>query len=403
MTETIPDTEAGSGPFDLHDPTLAVDPFARYRAMQAQCPVHWSDAHNGYWVLVGYDAVHQAARDDGTFLSGPGVTIPRAPTRAVLPLESDAPLTQKYRAILQHRFTPAAVATHGPAIRERADRLVDGFIERGECDVMTELATPLTAQTILGLIGMSEEKAMDIAEMVHAIVHDMPSDPEKGFNSAIAIYGETSAAIAERQANGFRDDALSDLMQATIDGEPLSDDIIFDYVLLLILGGMDTSAAVLGHAMVRLYDQPELREQLLADPALIDNAVEEFLRIDSPVQGLGRTLAHDHEFAGCQMKAGDRALLLWAAANRDPAAFPDPDTLDLTRHSNRHLSFGVGLHRCLGSNLGRLMFKILLETVLDRLGPFEIVGDPVGQRFADLSAVFAYRHLPVRFTPGARR
>ncbi|HVW31294.1 MAG TPA: cytochrome P450 [Acidimicrobiia bacterium] len=131
-------------------------------------------------------------------------------------------------------------------------------------------------------------------------------------------------------------------------------------------------------------------------------AVEEFLRIDAPVQALGRTLSRDVEMAGCPMRAGERVLLSWAAANRDPAEFPNPDTVDFERRTNRHMTFGVGLHRCLGSNYGRTMFRIMLETILTRMPDFELVGDPDQARFSDVGVVYGHTSLPARFPPGPK-
>ncbi|HVW34251.1 MAG TPA: cytochrome P450, partial [Acidimicrobiia bacterium] len=383
------------------DGRLAKDPYPTYGAMRSACPVQWSDRHGGHWVLVGYDGVSRAARDDANFLSAPGVNIPKAPIN-VIPLETDGPITQKYRAILHHRFTPAATQALAPAIRARADALVDGITEAGAGDLMTDVATPLTAQTILDIIGIPVDRAADIVSWVHAIVHDMAHDPAAGLQAGVAIYQEIANAIAAHREGAPRDDALSDLLAARIDGEPLPDDILFKYVLLLIMGGMDTSAAALGNAVVRIDRDPDLRHRLLSEPDLMEFAVEEFLRIDSPVQGLGRTLAADVELEGQTLRAGECAMLVWAAANRDPAVYPNPDEIDLDRKVNRHLAFGVGPHRCLGSNLGRQMFRTLLETVLDRLPDFTIEGDPDEYRFADVGAVYAHRHLPVRFTPGTR-
>ena len=191
---------------------------------------------------------------------------------------------------------------------------------------------------------------------------------------------------------------LGALLTAEVNGEPLSDMDVISYVFLLFFGGLDTTTAALANALVVLDRDRDLRATLIEHPEKMATAVEEFLRFEAPVQALGRTLSRDIEMGGQRMRAGERALLVWASANRDPAAFPDPDTIDLDRTPNRHLAFGVGLHRCLGSNLGRAMFHILLERLLARLPDYRVTEDPTPHRYSDAGIVFALHHLPAEFT-----
>lgn len=389
--------------FDHHSPAISVDPYPTWEALRGKCPVTWTDAHDGFWILTGFGCVSQASRDDDTFLSGPpGVGIPSYGIDAQIPLETDAPMTQKYRRVLQTRFSPVAATAAEPVIRRIADDLVDAFIERGECDFITDLATPTPARFILRLLGFDESRWSEFVHWVHCIVHDVTNDPESALNGATSLYGAILELLEERRTTGLRDDVVSELLRAEIDGAPLDDDVITNYTMLLILGGLDTTSASLGNALVRLDRQPELRKRLLAQPELVPQAVEEFLRIDSPVQALARTVARDIEVCGQELKAGDRALLVWAAANRDPAEFPRPDVVDFERAVNRHVTFGVGLHRCLGSNYGRSIFRIMLETVLARTPDYHLVGDPDQYRYEDIGVVWAHAHLPARFTPGPR-
>ncbi|MEW6471566.1 MAG: cytochrome P450 [Actinomycetota bacterium] len=390
--------------FDHHSPDHAADPYPVYAKYRSSCPVAWSDHHDGFWVLFDYASVYSAARDDDTFRSGPSSSIPVLPTpRPLIPMETDAPETQKWRRMLYEEFSPKAVAQLEPFIYEVGHALIDEFIERGECDYIKEFATPLPAQVILRMLGFDETKWEAYAGWVHDIVHGMETDPESAFMAAVNLYGEINEAIEVRRKEGLRADVISKLMRSTFDGRPLTDEDIADYTLLLIFGGLDTTTASLGNAMVRMHQQPHLREQLLARPELIPNAVEEFLRYDSPLQCVGRNISKDIEIGGRTLKAGERALLVWASANRDEAQFPHADEIDFERRDNRHLSFIVGLHRCLGSNLGRAMFRIMLELVLSRTPDFELTDDPEKFRFADAGNVYALSALPVRFTPGPRR
>lgn len=390
--------------FDHHSSAHAADPYPTYAKYRSQCPVAWSDHHEGFWVLFDYASVYAAARDDDTFRSGPSSSIPVLPTpRPLIPMETDAPDTQKWRRMLYEEFAPKSVAAMEPFIYEVGHALIDEFIERGECDYIRDFATPLPAQVILRMLGCDETKWADYAGWVHDIVHGMETDPEKAFLAAVSLYGEINDAIETRREQGLRADVISKLMTSTFDGKPITDEDIADYTLLLIFGGLDTTTASLGNAMVRMHQEPRLRDQLLERPELIPNAVEEFLRYDSPLQTVGRNISKDIEIGGQCLQAGDRALLVWASANRDAEQFPHPDEIDFERPDNRHLSFIVGLHRCLGSNLGRAMFRIMLELVLERTPDFDLAEDPEKFRFADAGNVYALSALPVRFTPGPRR
>jgi cytochrome P450 len=165
---------------------------------------------------------------------------------------------------------------------------------------------------------------------------------------------------------------------------------------------MDTTSGLTGNTLVELSRQPELRQRLIDEPDLLDTATEEFLRHSTPTQGLGRTVSRDVEFHGQHLRKGERVLLAWAAANRDPDVFDEPNELKLDRSPNRHLAFGVGQHRCLGSNLARTMFKVMLTEILRRLPDFTVVDDEL-DRFTDAVNVYALRSLRIRFTPGERR
>lgn len=389
--------------FDHHDPNISVDPYPVYAELRNRCPVAWSTRHEGFWVISDYESVYAAARDDDTFRSGPSVAIPLMPlARPLIPIETDSPETQKWRRMLADEFSLAAVTRMEPAIYAMAHELMDGFIERGRCDFIEDFATPLPAKVIVAMLGLDEGRWPRFVECIHTLVHQSGSEEhfEQTFAAAVCLYGEINNVLEDRRANGFRRDIISKLAQSTIDGRPVSDEEIADYVMLLLFGGLDTTSASLGNALIRMSECPHLRSDLIAHPELIPNAVEEFLRFDSPLQAIGRNIAHDVELRGQHLRAGERALLVWAAANRDPKAFPDPDTIDFRRTENRHLSFIVGPHRCLGSNLGRAIFRIMLEVVLERTPDYELTDDPARHRFADIGHVYALHSLPARFTPG---
>jgi cytochrome P450 len=180
--------------------------------------------------------------------------------------------------------------------------------------------------------------------------------------------------ITTRREQPPKGDVVDAVIAAQVDGRPITDDEIVGTVQLLILGGLETTAGALGHVIVRLCRQPELQDQLREHPELIADAIQEFLRIDPSFVSVGRTAIRDAELAGCRVKSGDKVLIHWASANRDPREFTDPDTFDLARERNRHLSFGAGPHRCVGSNLARMNMRVALEELLLRLSDIRLAG-----------------------------
>ena len=224
--------------------------------------------------------------------------------------------------------------------------------------------------------------------------------PEKAGVAITNIYANIAREIERRRTDGFGDDLFSVIMQASVNGVPLNDDEITSFGFQLLLGGLDTTSGFTGNVLVELDRRPDLRQRLIEEPHLMRSATEEFLRHSTPVQGLGRLVVRDCEVAGQQLHQGDRIMMLYAAANRDPAAFEDPAELNIERTPNRHMAFGVGPHRCIGSNFARVMFRVMITAILERIPDFRICGEV--ERFPDAGDVFAPSRLPVSFTPGRR-
>jgi cytochrome P450 len=280
-----------------------------------------------------------------------------------------------------------------------ANELIDEFVESGEGDLVKQLSTPLPALTILRMLGMDESRWPDWVSWVHDFVHDQGPAKRQGLEKVMT---EITTEIRTRQHRDEPgDDLLGAIMTGQINGRPMSESEQLRYALLMMLGGMDTTSGLTGNSLERIAADPRLRRKLIERRDLLRTATEEFLRHGTPTQGLGRIVSKDVEFYGQQLKAGDRVMLMWAAANRDPAEFPDPDEIDIERHPNRHMSFGVGLHRCLGSNLARTMFQVMIDEILNRLPDFQLTVERV-PRFANAGNVYAPTSFPVRFTPGSR-
>jgi cytochrome P450 len=368
--------------------------------LRDRCPVAKSSAWNGFWIFSSYDAVFEASRDPGLFSSHMDKAVPTlGQPDPMIPIDIDPPLLQQYRRVLLPFLSPKAAADREADLRQMAGEMIDGFIERGEADLSQELFTPLPAQWILRFLGFDDSEWERWIEWIHAVIHDRSSDQDKALAAVMELFTAMGTEVAKRRT-APTDDVTSRLMQAQVDGRPMTETELLGTVFLLLLGGMDTTAGLTGNAFLRIVADLELRRRLTEEPGVLDQATEEFLRHDTPSQGLTRLVTRDAEFHGRQLKKGDRVMLMYAAANRDPSAFSDPDEVDLDRTVNRHLAFGVGVHRCLGSNFARTMFKVMITEVLRRMPDVHVSGQV--ERYPDAGDVYAVRHLPVRFTPGSR-
>jgi cytochrome P450 len=356
-------------------------------------------------MMTDYESVFEATRDDDLFYSSEGAgtvaTDSDMGNLTVLPpIHTDPPITGQARALSVKHLSPGAALRMEPEIRGIATELIDTFIERGEADITKELTTPLPARVILRLLNWDETRWPEWVTNIHTILHGTEGggDPKAVF--AWIRESITTEMRRRAESNQPADDLVGSILAGTIDGRELTSQEKFGYLLLLLFGGMDTTSGLTGNTLVEMSRQPRLRQQLIDNPELLDSATEEFLRVATPTQGLGRKVSRDAEFHGQPLKKGDRVLLAWAAANRDPNMFDSPGEVRLDRHPNRHMAFGVGQHRCLGSNIARTMFKVMITEILRRMPDFTVIGDPV--RYTDAINIYAPRSLRIRFTPGTR-
>lgn len=389
--------------FDHHSPQFQQAPHEILASMRDTCPLHRSDRYDGFWSLVDYQSVFDAARDDDTFSSYPSIGVPPAPAPLPIPpIESDPPLTAQWRQITLRHFSPAAAERLRPKARTMATDMVNAFIERGHCDVVAELTNPLPAKVILHMLGFDESKYLQWVSWVHAFVHNLATDTDAATQAGVDLMSEISHHISQRRTQAEPgDDLFGAILSGRLGDVGLDDMQITMYTFMMMLGGMDTTSGLTGNTLIALMERPGLRRQLIDDPGLLTAATEEFLRHSTPTLGLGRIITRTHEFHGQQLNAGERAMLMWAAANRDPQVFTDPDVIDFSRpNSKRHMAFGVGIHRCLGSHMARMMFQEMLSQILQRLPDFELAGEIV--RFDNAGNVYAARSLPITFSPGVR-
>ncbi|ROO87946.1 cytochrome P450 [Actinocorallia herbida] len=394
--------------FDHHSPDYAENWRAINEDLRSTCPVAHSGAHGGLWVVSRYDDVAAVAHDDATFSSYQelpdgsrnGATIPASALRQV-PIEMDPPEFFAYRRLLTPWFSPGAAKQWRPYLREVTTFCVDRVIETGKADLIGDIAAPVPAILTLKLLGLPVEDWRPFSDAVHAMIHTVPGTPgnEAAMTAMFTLIGQITETIARRRAEPA-DDLLSHLVRAEIDGRLLSDERILEMVTLVIFGGIDTTTNLIGSALEWLDRNPAERTRLRERPELIAPAGEEFLRYFSPVQVLARTATRDCEVGGQPIKAGERLLLSWASANFDEAVFDRPEEVVLDRFPNRHQSFGLGIHRCLGSNLARAEFAVVLEEVLRRLPDYAI--DASGARhYPTIGIGNGWITLPATFTPAA--
>ncbi len=396
--------------FDHNSQEHSEDPVASYRALRKTHGLGWTESHGGYWVLADYDSVFEAARDDEVFSSernahggeGLSVVIPKTPMHYHIPIEVDPPNFRKYRKIINHITSPTAVGNMRETVEHHVTAFVDSVIESGECDLTSVIRVP--ALVTIDWLGLPIEDWQRYSSAHHAMLAAVPGS-EKFIQATQVdlpyLSDQMWRTIAARRAEP-QDDVISYLVTQEVDDRALTDDEVFSIVELLIAGGTGTTASLVSQTLVWLAEHTDVRQRLIDDPGLLDRAVEEFLRYFSPTQALARTVTQDTEFRGCPMRQGDRALLAWSSANRDENQFDNPDEIDIDRWPNRHTAFGVGIHRCAGSHLGRLMAKTLLGEVLTRMPDYTVDFDAL-QRYPHQGTNMGFVSIPAQFTPGTRR
>jgi cytochrome P450 len=396
--------------FDHMSEEFAADVHGSFRRLREGCPVAYSDKHGGHWLLTRYDDVANTLKDDVNFSSarpagtdGVAVHIPSMPAPLNVPIELDPPESLAYRRALHPFLSPAAVEARRPKIRAHVTRCVDAFIERGEGDLIMDLASQAPALVIIDMIGLPLEYAPRFSTMMHALTSHLPHSPD--WDAAVAevpwAIGVINEAIASRTGADSREDLVSWLKQTQVEGQLISDEMVQSMILLLIGGGVDTTTSLTGQAFMWLHQNPEKRERLRHNLHDIKWITEEFLRYSSPVTTQARTVVREVDIDGQTLRPGDRVLMCLASANHDPEQFPNPDEIVFDREINRHLAFGVGTHRCIGSNLARATFEAMVSEVLTRLPDYQ-VDDELATLYPAQGLVNGYVRLPVTFTPGAR-
>ena len=362
--------------FDHLDPAFVADPDRIYNQLRVECPIAHTDRYHGVWIPTRYDDLATIAHDHQHFSSRTILITDRVESPTDLgfhapPITEDPPYHSDIRRLLLPMFSPTVVAAYEPITRALANDLIDGFIGDGQCDAAADYAQHVPIKVITRMLGIPDSDHARFRDWIHRLVEESPLAGDASFDAIFEIGGYLGEHVADHRDTP-RDDIITHLLDAHMpDGRTLDDREILGVCLLLLLDGIDTTWSAIGSSLLHLATHADHRRRLIAEPGLIHSATEEFLRAFAPVT-MAREVIEDTVVGGCPMRRGDRVLLPFPSGNRDPDAFDQPDEVILDRALNRHFAFGVGIHRCLGSNLARMELRVTIETWLDRIPEFTL-------------------------------
>ena len=349
------------------------------------CPVAHSERYGGMWAPITHDTVQEVAYDTENFTSRsvvvshmrPGDLSLPAPIGGAPPITSDPPFHNMARRILLPPFAPKVIAEWEDEVRALCRRLLDdmGEIEPGETvvDAAVQYAQHIPVSVIRRMLGFPERDEALFRQFVHDVIEKVNAPPEERRLGFLRLDAYLETQVQDHIENP-RDDLTSYLLDVELEGNKLAPEHVRGSIVLLLIAGIDTTWSAIGSSLWHLAQTPGDRKRLVEDPEVMTFALEEFLRAYAPVT-MARLVAQDHDFHGCPMKKDDWVLLPFPAANRDPKQFEDADRFIIDREVNRHSAFGLGIHRCLGSNLARLELKVAIEEFIGRFPDFELAGE----------------------------
>ncbi len=393
-------------------------PHDQFKLLRNEAPVYRHRGGPGqedFWCITKHEDLKQISKSPQLFSSERMGAIMRDPDPASLAmlrlimLNMDPPRHRQYRAIVNKAFTPRMMKNLEPAVDRIVTEIIDNVIEKGECDFVDELAAPLPMLVICEMMGVPEEDRRAIYELGNKMVgFDDPElqggevqvagqDPE--YQEASAEMFMYAAKLAEKSRRNPGDDLATALLNAEVDGQRLSEMEFNSFFLLLAIAGNETTRTVTTNGMIDLIRHPAERRKVLDDPSLVPSAVEEILRHEPAVHAFRRTAMGDTEIRGVPIAEGDKVVMWYPAVNRDEDVFESPDVFDVTRSPNEHLSFGIGEHFCLGSNLARMELRKIFAALLDRIPDMELAAEPRRLRSNFVNGV---KEMRVQFTPRAR-
>jgi len=368
--------------FDVLDPGYVDDPFSVWDGLRGTCPIAHSGRRGSTWLPTRYDDVVALAHDIAHFSSLKIAVIPidddprgeDALPYGLPPISSDPPLHTWTRRLLLPWFSHRRVESYEAMTRALCGSLIDSHLAAGRVDAAADYAQQIPVRVIAHILGVPADLSDTFTGWVRDVLEfaDDHDRRQAGAEALLTYFWEEM--VRRREVPG--DDLLSELLHTEVDGATVEESIVLGTAALVLIAGVDTTWSAIGSSLWHLAGHPEDRRRLVEEPALMPTAIEELLRAYSPVT-MAREVVEDIDFEGCPMRAGDKVLMNFPAANRDPGAFEDPDRVVLDRAVNRHVAFGSGIHRCAGSNLARMELRVALEEWLARIPEFRLAGDGV--------------------------
>ena len=391
--------------FDHTDPAWVADPYPIWDDLRERCPIAHTNRYGGAWLPTRHADVAAIAADTEHFTSRtvvvgngrPGEDMPPAPIGVAPPISSDPPFHQIARRLMLPAFSPKAVAALEDFTRDLCRRLLDDVAGKTEIDGSRDYAQHIPTGLIARLGGLPPEDGDIFRGFVHDVLESVDKPIEERIDDFAPIEAYILKTIEDHRQNP-RDDLTSYLINVEVEGQHLSDEHIFGTLVLLVVAGIDTTWSAIGSSITHLATHPADRQRLLDEPELLPIAIEEFLRAYAPVT-MARLVKEDFEFQGCPMKKDDWVLLSFPAANRDPEVFERPDEVLIDRTHNRHAAFGLGIHRCAGSNLARMELRVALEEWLARYPNFELT--PGKEVTYSQGQVRGPRSIPITILPAS--
>jgi cytochrome P450 len=380
--------------FDHTDPRWTENPFPIWDELRAECPVVHTKRFLGCYMPTTYEAVKQVSYDTEHFSSRRVIVRDIRPeiTNTAPPITSDPPEHKPAKQLLLPPFTPDAMKKLEPRVRSICNELIDGFVNDGAIDAAARYTRHIPVRAIAHMLGIPEKDGDLFIKWIHEILELGITDDEILMRAVHEMTAYFADQVARRKVEPA-DDLISTLMQARdTNGQPLSDAHVLGTLRLLLIAGIDTTWSAIGASLWHLAKTPADRQRLIAEPELLPTAIEEFLRAYAPVT-MAREVMKETVISGCPVKPGNMVLLSFPAANRDPAVFPDADKVVIDRKENRHAAFGLGIHRCVGSNLARMEMTVAIQEWLKRIPDFRL--DPAGTVSWSEGTVRGPRQLPL--------
>ena len=403
---TVKPVQSWETDWDHADPAYNQNAHQIWDQLRGTCPVAHTDRYGGAWLPVTHADVSAVARDTDHFSSEGAVLANRppreewvslAPIGAAPPITSDPPFHADARRLLLPAFSPQVVAEWEPEIRRLCNELIDNMGDIDTVDAAVQYAQNIPVYVIARMLGLPLEDSDYFRETVHMVLEEIGAE----FGERQGAFEKLDAYLTmhvQDHIDNPKDDLIGFLLNAKIYDQPLSPEHVVGTIILLMVAGIDTTWSSIGSSIWHLAQHPSDLHRMVNEPELLPTAIEELLRMYAPVT-MARIVSQDAEIGGCPVKAGDSVLLPFPAANRDPEVFPDADKVIIDREENRHVAFGLGIHRCLGSNLARLELRIAVEVFIQRFPKFELA-DPSTVTWS-LGQVRGPRKLPVRITQRA--